>query len=227
MAVRLRMLRGNLRMTDGSSVTDLSITSSTYYIGAGGDCNLRCSDSSISARHCVVMSDGSQVAVHDLNSETGTYVNDAKVVGRQIVKAGDLLRVGGLEFEVLIGDDSVVSDNSRWRGVNADQPAKDDKELDGDITEMLERADEYDRESRLANPESLRFDVSQLGSPATAEPEETEAEAEPAAKRRKKSKPTKLPAAKMPAKGPDIKAENSKEAAADMLGKLFKGRPKA
>lgn len=222
MHVKLRMVKGNLRLSDGSAVTDLPLSSPTYYIGTGGDCQLRCSDRTISTRHCVIKADGEQVAVHDLNSETGTYVNDAKVVGRNVMKSGDLLRVGNLEFEVLIGDRAVVDGNSRWRGMEPATAPRDEKKLDGDITEMLERADEYERESRLANPEKLRFDTSQLKSDEPAEEAAPKPEPEPV--KPTKKKPAKLPADKLPPKTPSIQAENSKDAAAEMLGKLFKGR---
>lgn len=228
MKVRLRMMQGSLQKRDGAAADEITVRKSHYYIGSDPACNLRCPTSGVSPRHCVlVQQDKQQLAVHDLNSQTGTYVNERKVVGRQDLKHGDLLRVGRMEFEVVFGEDSAIDPGhelfgDRWRGDPLEpKPVAPVDRLDGDITEMLVRADEHEREERIANPDAMRFDSSQVGSD---EPPPTPAADgdEPSSKKPKRKKPGKLPAQPKPQ---IVAGDDSTQAADDMLKKMFGPRP--
>ena len=69
-------------------------------VGRDEDCQLRLTSSLVSRRHCVldVRSDG--IWVRDLASQNGTYVNDVAVTVPQLLRAGDILRIGAALFQV-------------------------------------------------------------------------------------------------------------------------------
>ena len=60
-------------------------------------------DAEMSARHCEFIEDGSKVEVEDLGSTNGTLLNGARLVGRQKLASGDLVRAGRTEFRVTFG----------------------------------------------------------------------------------------------------------------------------
>lgn len=227
MNLRLRLLQGTLQKRGGRRADEITIRKTRYYIGSEPDCHLRCPTSGLDARHCVLIRSDTEVAVHDLNTASGTFVNDRKVMGRQVLANGDLLRVGRLEFEVVLAaavDASHEMFNGRWRGspatpAAAGPPKNAVERLDGDITDMLERADEHERQERLSNPETMRFDTTQVGNLTTpeAEPEE-EAETKDSVLP-KRQPPQKLP--ERPKPEPLVSGNDPTTAAQDMLKKMF------
>jgi signal transduction histidine kinase/pSer/pThr/pTyr-binding forkhead associated (FHA) protein len=52
------------------------------------------SDNTVSRRHCELLPSNGDWVLHDLGSSNGSYVNGARVVGRQPLKLGDQIRVG-------------------------------------------------------------------------------------------------------------------------------------
>lgn len=81
---------------------ELPIPGPKFFIGRAEDCNLRPKSDLISRHHCVLMFEGAALIVRDLGSRNGTLVNDERVVGEIELNHGDHLKVGPLEFEVLI-----------------------------------------------------------------------------------------------------------------------------
>ena len=69
-------------------------------VGRRRDCDLRILSAEVSRRHCVLSIDDGYVNVEDLDSINGTFVNGSRVVGRQVVRPGDHLQIGPLEFTV-------------------------------------------------------------------------------------------------------------------------------
>ena len=87
------------------------------------------------------MIDGDQILLRDLDSETGTFLNDFRIEQERLLQDGDRLRVGRLEFE--LGIEQTVSVAER---------AKDP--VDELVSDMLVEADEEERASRLAKSAS-------------------------------------------------------------------------
>jgi pSer/pThr/pTyr-binding forkhead associated (FHA) protein len=169
------------------------------------------------------MIENESIAIHDLNSATGTFVDEAKVLGRCTLSSGSVLRIGPFHLELLIGD---AESRFATAGSSADQVGNE--KLDGDITEMLVRADESERQERMQDPSSRKFvltnsdvgESSQDDSEAQPEPESPQ----DALRRRlppKRRKPGKLPPDH--AKQQAANGDDSTEAANDMLRKLFGG----
>ena len=96
MDVRLRSLAAN------SAGKEIKLPAARFLIGRDEDCHLRPKSDLVSRHHCMVLVEDDGVVVRDLGSRNGTYVNDQRIVGEQLLAAGDRLRVGLLEFEVRI-----------------------------------------------------------------------------------------------------------------------------
>ncbi len=89
----LTVLRGP---TAGQSVA-LSPTSATS-IGRAKANDLQIDDVSVSSQHCRVRPEEGRFVLHDLKSTNGTYVNERRV-SRQVLKEGDLIKVGESELQ--------------------------------------------------------------------------------------------------------------------------------
>jgi pSer/pThr/pTyr-binding forkhead associated (FHA) protein len=103
-----------------------------------------------------------QVILQDLSSQTGTFVNGRPIKSSRILKNGDRLRIGRLEFETLIEDPTPV-----WEtGPRGDGDTIHDAMSDT-VCNLLSAADEEDRKRRLENPELRQFCLSQVGKPTS------------------------------------------------------------
>ena len=80
---------------------EFPLNSAPVTVGRGGQNDLVLNgDEFASARHARIEARGDGVWVQDLGSTNGTYVNGARVVGAQRVKAGDVVRVGDTDLVV-------------------------------------------------------------------------------------------------------------------------------
>jgi len=220
MSVKLRILHGKLqkRKGGGSAGFDVKIRGPRFVIGSGPDCSLCCKSSTVSVHHCEIrLDEKDRAVVRDLRSEEGTYVNDELVATKRVLKDGDILRVGRLEFEV-VGD----------RPPAVDQPeeppiGKKRRKRPGErVADFLDDADERDRLRRLKDPDSRVMHLEEILAESATQEEEPEepVEEEPKKKRPpKKKKPGKLPPK------PPLITDNSAEAAEELLRKMLKGGP--
>jgi SARP family transcriptional regulator, regulator of embCAB operon len=72
-------------------------------IGRQG-CDLVLPDPEVSRRHALVIETGAGPAIEDLASTNGTFVNDRRIDGTQVLRAGDRLRLGNTVFDVAEAD---------------------------------------------------------------------------------------------------------------------------
>ncbi|MBP85115.1 MAG: hypothetical protein CMJ64_00085 [Planctomycetaceae bacterium] len=208
MNVKLRVLHGKLRSREGGSAgLEVPISKSRFVIGTAEDCQMRCPSTTISEHHCEIVIDGDQILLRDLDSETGTFLNDFRIDQERLLQPGDRLRVGRLEFELDV--ERSVSKATR----EADP-------VDDLISNMLVEADEEERATRLADPQARHFKIDPQD--AAAEPDEPEEEDRLTALRKKI--PPKKPPGKLPPQ-PTITADDTISAAAETLKKLLE-KPK-
>ena len=80
---------------------DFPLEAGETTIGRRQDCRLRVQTADVSRQHCVLTVAGGGVAVRDLDSANGTFVNNARVTEAKL-KAGDKLKVGPAVFVVQI-----------------------------------------------------------------------------------------------------------------------------
>lgn len=119
MDVQLRVLAG------GNAGQTVKVVGPKFYIGRSADCQLRAKSDAISRYHCVLVIEDQTLVIGDLGSRNGTYVNGERLAGEtRRLQAGDFLKIGPLEFEVLITCDG-GPDRSRLAGdtgrLNADE----------------------------------------------------------------------------------------------------------
>jgi FHA domain len=63
-------------------------------------CDIAVDDPHVGRRHCIIEHFGSGYAVRDLDSKTGTFVNDLQLAGEHPLAAGDVIRIGSVTFTV-------------------------------------------------------------------------------------------------------------------------------
>lgn len=98
MDVKLKILVGS------SAGQEIPVKDPIYLIGRADECQLRPKSAHISRRHCEIAQQDARTTVRDLNSRTGTWVNGVRIpVDRRVeLNTGDQLKIGPLEFEVLV-----------------------------------------------------------------------------------------------------------------------------
>jgi len=223
MQVRLKILQG------ANAGKELKIPAPKCVIGRGDDCHLRPQSDAISRRHCVIITTENEVVVRDLNSRNGTFVNGDRVAEEAVLLHGDNLRVGPLEFEMLIeqlpgskGKRPRVADIKDAVTRTAEHSNAGSTSDLGDIGQWLDEADSVDKQRRTFDPETRQFRLDETVLPVDGEKVATATSEtkplSPDSKKEKKALPGKLPPR------PSTQKKDSREAAADMLKKFFNRR---
>ncbi len=96
MQVKLKVIGGK---NDGR---EIKISIPEFIIGRGDEAHLKPSSDLISRNHCSIKIENNAVTIRDMGSRNGTFINGQQITGPHIAKVGDLLRVGRLQFEILI-----------------------------------------------------------------------------------------------------------------------------
>jgi pSer/pThr/pTyr-binding forkhead associated (FHA) protein len=91
--------------TGPATVREIALDAEQFLIGRGEDCDLRLHVSEISRHHCLLLVQGRAVAVADLGSSNGTFLNGKRVISQTALRTGDEIRVGPYRFFVDLGDD--------------------------------------------------------------------------------------------------------------------------
>ncbi len=78
----------------------LAVPTKEVLIGRDEGCYIRMGSPEISRKHCSLRSTAEGILVQDLGSSNGTLVNDVRISGPTVLKAGDELRVGPAIFLV-------------------------------------------------------------------------------------------------------------------------------
>ncbi len=108
------MLQANLKVVGGRHHGKMiPLATKKFLIGREQDCHLRPNSELISRHHCVFAVDDFSVRVRDLGSTNGTFVNDERVRGEAVLQSGDRIRVGKLDFELVIGEPVAVTSPPR------------------------------------------------------------------------------------------------------------------
>jgi pSer/pThr/pTyr-binding forkhead associated (FHA) protein len=231
MQVKLKVLGGS------HAGKEIKISLAKFFIGRGEDCHLRPQSDLISRHHCALIVENGAVIARDLKSRNGTLVNGEKISGDVQLKAGDTLKVGPLEFEVLI--DHTLGGTKKTKVATVQEAAervtqqaattKPSETIDTDVSSWLEEADEEDRQQRKYSPETRQFRIDTLeyqnaegaqGAEGVAPAHDTAKQSGDTGKTAKKEK-------KEPGKLPKVSAESSvssRDAAAEMLKKFFNRR---
>jgi len=88
--------------------SEVPLTKPLNVLGRATDCAIRIPSGKVSRHHCEVTFNDSKVAVRDLGSSNGTYVNRRRVTQTELA-AGDMVCIGDFVFVVRIdGKPSIV-----------------------------------------------------------------------------------------------------------------------
>lgn len=87
-----------LVITKGSGIGRDYAVGTECVIGRAPDVDFTLEDANASRRHSRVLAEGDSYAIEDLGSRNGTYVNGARVLQRQALRDGDVVRIGGTEL---------------------------------------------------------------------------------------------------------------------------------
>jgi len=237
MRVKLRVLHGS------KAGREIGISIPKFIIGRGEGAHLRPRTDVISRQHCVIRLDDGKVSIEDLKSRNGTYVNGERIEGPRQLELGDTIRVGKLEFEVLIdhGIGGVKQPKVKDVKEAAARAAKGGKSKgeDENVSSWLFEADELERTQRLADPETRQFKLSDTDSVklnqvegdtvAVKSDDESEQSSSQETHDGVAEEDTSVPKKKMePGKLPKQafvqNTKDSREAASEMLKKFFNRR---
>ncbi len=224
-----------LKVLSGSSEGKLiPVTQEKFLIGRSDECQLRPKSDSISRRHCALVQKDERLLLIDLKSRNGTVVNDKKLdpAKAKVLKHGDKIQVGKLEFEVVIQTDIAGKKKPEVKDVKeaamrtADSNTGDSRYEEVDVSSWLEEADQIKRDrtepvTRQFNlSDSAKLDLSSDSTVMEAQGDnETKTNQPVEAPKPKKAAPGKLP----PREAKPI-GGNSKDAASETLRKFFGGR---
>lgn len=228
MQVKFKLLKGS------HAGKEVKLPAPKCLIGRNDDCHLKPQSEAVSRRHCVIITTDSEVMIRDLNSRNGTHVNGEKITGDTVLLNGDIVKVGPLEFEMLIEHTAArikrpkVSDikeaATRIVQTNSSQSSQDLS----DVTAWLDEADlkaktetrqfRVDDTSTGTVPEVVAEEEQPAVDKAAKDQETTELKLDETARRPDKKPPGKLPPRQV------AQAKDSREAASDMLKKLFNRR---
>lgn len=125
--------------------TEANLKDGYYMIGRHEECQIRPKSRSVSRRHCLLYSMNSQIRVRDLDSSSGTKVNQQRLEGSQwvLLNDGDELRCGKVVFHVRLQTLCDVQENERGQKMVTSEPWESI-----DVASMLSDADDAERETR-------------------------------------------------------------------------------
>ena len=160
MQVVLKVIGGK---NDGRQI---KIAVPRFIIGRGETAHLRPSSDLVSREHCEILVGDGVVRINDLKSRNGTYVNGLKLDGPHDVNSGDSLRVGRLQFEVIVDHALAGAKKPKVKGVveAASRTANTKKKmsLEDSITDWLidddDTPDTAER-GRIASAETLQLNL--------------------------------------------------------------------
>jgi predicted component of type VI protein secretion system len=235
MKVKLKVLRG------ADAGKEFGIPIPKCLIGRNQDCHLRVNSEAVSRRHCVLYVREGRLYVRDLKSRNRTFVNRRQVREDCELKSGDEVAIGPLRFEIHIdysmgGADKIPVSPARQTPTRTTGDAPYAGSLDdSSVTKWLLEADKLAQARRKIDPETRQLKLSETDPvqvqrameqryragreagaaelPATTSP--TNAAGQALRPDQGRKVPGKLPPP------PEITAEDSSQAASQMLKKLF------
>jgi pSer/pThr/pTyr-binding forkhead associated (FHA) protein len=101
----------------------IAITANQFLIGRDPECQLRPASALISKRHCAVILRGNQAFIRDFASTNGTEVNQERVDAERELHNDDHLKVGPLEFRVVLETSPAVDKRTPIPAAVAPAPA--------------------------------------------------------------------------------------------------------
>lgn len=219
---------------------EIAITVPKFVIGRGEEAHLRPTSDLVSRNHTAISVDNGKVVIEDMNSRNGTFVNGEQIAAPHVAKSGDSLRVGRLQFEVVIDHVKPGNKKPKIQGVveaasrTASTASSKKNSLDDSIADWLVDEDDgpsTDTKTAIKNAETIQMKLEEtlslnreeFGRSAKGVDDSTEdledlTLADDDGKKKKKKQPGKLPPV------PKMSHGSSTTAADDVLRRFFNRR---
>jgi predicted component of type VI protein secretion system len=230
MQVKLKVLAGS------HAGTEIGVTSNKFLIGRSESCNLRPKSESVSRKHCILVIRDNVLLVQDLQSRNGTFVNEKRLPTdkAKVLTGGDKLRVGKLEFEVVVEHGLQAPKKPEVKNVG-EAAARTVESSDGsrfeavDVSSWLDEADQIDRVRKLSDPDTRQFRIDSVeksldGDSAELSADDTDVQKPTDAAKPSAVKPDKKAPGKLPSAAKKALTDDSRQAADEALKKFFSGR---
>lgn len=225
-------MRAKLTVLHGASKgKTILIAKPQYVVGRGEKCQLRLNHEAISRQHCAFLVSPDKIVLRDLGSRNGTLLNGEKINKKAEIKTGDEIQFGPLSFSVQLLDQAgkvVESESTSDAAKPAATPSTGAKPSTGDsgiISDWLSDADspasmdESDSTTRMFKFDEAepKQDDETVAGEETQTIKDSDTKTIGSKKKKTKPQPGKLPSEK---KKTEI-GENTQEAAAETLRRLF------
>jgi predicted component of type VI protein secretion system len=219
-----------LKVLAGSSEGKLiPVTQEKFLIGRSDECQLRPKSDSISRRHCALVQKEERLLLIDLKSRNGTIVNDKKLdpAKAKVLKHGDRIQVGKLQFEVVIQTAIASKKKPEVKDVKeaaarAAENTGDSRYEEVDVSSWLEEADQIKRDRN--DPVTRQFNLADSAKlDISADSTVMEAQVDNETKTNQPQQPSKKPM-KLPPREAKPVSGSSKDAASETLRKFFGSR---
>lgn len=231
MQIKLRVLQGS---HEGK---EIDVAVEKFLIGRSDSCQLRPKSESVSRKHCIIVLRDGKVLIQDLKSRNGTFVNEKRLPSdrAKVLRAGDHLRVGKLQFELVIEHGLKSAKRPEVSGVD-DAAARmvqagtgESKFEAVDVSGWLEEADQIDRVRRSGDNDTRQFRLEQSSADAPSATSDADSSdgsvsmelSSDDSSITKSRRPKKQQPGKLPANYKKAMKENSRDAADDALKKFF------
>lgn len=120
------MIQAELKVTSGKQAgSAIPLPEGKFLVGREEDCHLRPNSEMVSRHHCVFTVDEFTCRLRDLGSTNGTFVNGERIRGAVLLKNGDRVSIGKLDFQFVLHDavsQETSSNLSLEQGTQADIP---------------------------------------------------------------------------------------------------------
>lgn len=147
---KIRILTGPLRGRE-KSLVDKAVT-----IGRDVEAGIQILDRSASRFHCEVFPVGGMWFVRDLESKNGTHVNDERLTDEELLRVGDVIRIGTTEMVYEPGQ-AIADDDSSNRIAYNDDPDMLSNTLEFRLDALSDLADPQESSPKEDNSKGLRI----------------------------------------------------------------------
>ena len=202
---------------------EIKISVPEFIIGRGEGAHLRPGSDMVSRKHCAIKVADGKVTVEDMGSRNGSFVNGQKIAQPHVAKTGDKIKIGKLQFELLIDPVKPGAKKPKVKNVveAASRTATTGKKpsLEDSISDWLVSDDDdspFDDPDDFDANETVQFSAEETQEIVKALEEESEGSEEASAERTDN-------AGKLPPR-PKAEHDDSTDAADDILKKLFNRR---
>ncbi|TWU41984.1 FHA domain-containing protein [Novipirellula artificiosorum] len=228
MQVKLKVLTGS------HAGKEIAVASEKFLVGRSDSCQLRPKSESVSRKHCIIVLKDGRVLIQDLKSRNGTFVNEKRLpVGKaKVLKPGDHLKIGKLEFELQIEHGLHAAKKPEVKGVSdaaertVEAGSHDSRFEEVDVSSWLDEADQIDRVRKVSDPETRQLKLDSAEEEGKSGSDSTELSVGDSGTDEHKRKPPekKQKPGKLPEGMKKMMRENSRDAADDALKRFFSGR---